>query len=386
MIEYVPWQSMDAIEADPRAEARHRRWRRSCTCCSTAPRPPFNDPRVRRAVAHAVKRDDIVQAAFFGRGKALERLPIVEGTPFYDAELARWLELRPRPRPRRCSPRPGIANGFSTLAALHRAVRHAQGHRRGRAAAPRRHRHPCRAAPAGLVDARRHRQSAASTTSAVHGHRRRQQRPGRASRASSTARSRRSYVPQLRPEASPHHASCSPPGRAEFDQAKRARRSTRRCSASRSRRCRWSASPGAARATPCDRQRDGLHQPAGRADLLFGPDLRDHRRRPDAMLAFAARRLSSRWPGLGGGDARLPGDPHGARAIRRSCCSRRRHRARSGRGGGTARAARPEPAAPGRSTATFLGGLLRGDLGTVAGRTTIRSPRRSRCACRARWS
>ena len=33
---------------------------------------PFGDPRVRRAIAHAIKREDIVSAAFYGRGGALE--------------------------------------------------------------------------------------------------------------------------------------------------------------------------------------------------------------------------------------------------------------------------------------------------------------------------
>jgi peptide/nickel transport system substrate-binding protein len=60
---------------------------------------------VRRAVAHAIKREDIVKAAFFGRGKPLEGLPIIEGSPWYDAELAQgWATIRPAPR--RCWPRP----------------------------------------------------------------------------------------------------------------------------------------------------------------------------------------------------------------------------------------------------------------------------------------
>ncbi len=70
MIEYVPWQSMDAVEKDPRLKLDAVEGPFMCVLFNGS-KPPFSDPRVRRAVAHAVKRDDIVKAAFFGRGKPL---------------------------------------------------------------------------------------------------------------------------------------------------------------------------------------------------------------------------------------------------------------------------------------------------------------------------
>lgn len=87
LIEYVPWQSMGSIEANPRLTLQ------------TTPGPfmyltfngkvkPFDDARVRVAIAHAIKRDDIIKAAFFGRGSPIEGLPLTEGTEFYDATLA----------------------------------------------------------------------------------------------------------------------------------------------------------------------------------------------------------------------------------------------------------------------------------------------------------
>jgi len=84
VIEYVPWQSMQAIGADPRLKL------------DTTDGPfmfiqfngkagPFGDPRVRQAIGHAIRRDEIVKTAFFGRGAVLEGMPIPSESEFYDA-------------------------------------------------------------------------------------------------------------------------------------------------------------------------------------------------------------------------------------------------------------------------------------------------------------
>ncbi|MBV9811276.1 MAG: peptide ABC transporter substrate-binding protein, partial [Acetobacteraceae bacterium] len=87
IIEYVPWQSMASVETDPRLKLETQ-YGPFMDVLFNGTRPPFSDARVRRAVAHAVRREEIVQAAFFGRGKMLEGVPIVEGTPWYDDKLA----------------------------------------------------------------------------------------------------------------------------------------------------------------------------------------------------------------------------------------------------------------------------------------------------------
>lgn len=116
MIEYVPWQSMAAVEADPRLKLDAVEGP-FMDVLFNGTKPPFNDPRVRRAVAHAVRRDDIVKVAFFGRGKPLEGLPIVEGTPWYDKELAHGWNYDPA-RAKALLTEAGYANGFqSTLLA-----------------------------------------------------------------------------------------------------------------------------------------------------------------------------------------------------------------------------------------------------------------------------
>lgn len=112
MIEFVPWTGMAAVEADPR-------FRLTSTMgpfmdiLFNGTRPPFDNPLVRRAVAHAVRREDIVRVAFSGRGKALEGMPIVEGTPWWDAALARGHNYDPE-RGKALLAQAGHPNGFST--------------------------------------------------------------------------------------------------------------------------------------------------------------------------------------------------------------------------------------------------------------------------------
>ncbi|MBO1074366.1 ABC transporter substrate-binding protein [Roseomonas marmotae] len=112
MIEYVPWQSMNAVEADPRLKLDAVEGP-FMDILFNGTRGPFADARVRRAVAHAVKREDIVKAAFFGRGRPLEGVPVIEGTPWYDAELAKGWAYDPA-RAKALLAEAGHANGFQT--------------------------------------------------------------------------------------------------------------------------------------------------------------------------------------------------------------------------------------------------------------------------------
>ena len=112
MIEYVPWQSMKTVESDPRLKL-DTQYGPFMDILFNATKGPFSDVRVRRAVAHAVKREDIVQAAFFGRGKVLEGVPIVEGSPWWDAELSRGWRYDPA-ESKRLLAAAGVPNGFQT--------------------------------------------------------------------------------------------------------------------------------------------------------------------------------------------------------------------------------------------------------------------------------
>ncbi len=78
IIEYVPWQSMAALGADPKVKMD----------ATDGPfmylnfngkSGPFVNPKLREAVAYAVDREAIVKAAFYGRGSALGGPPLVQG-------------------------------------------------------------------------------------------------------------------------------------------------------------------------------------------------------------------------------------------------------------------------------------------------------------------
>lgn len=111
MIEYVPWQSMSAIEKNPKLHL------------STVDGPfmalafnggagPFKDARLRQAVAHAIRRQDIVAAAFYSRGSVLEGLPIAKSSEFYDPKYAHGWNYDPV-LAKKLMAAAGVPNGFS---------------------------------------------------------------------------------------------------------------------------------------------------------------------------------------------------------------------------------------------------------------------------------
>lgn len=111
LIEYVPWQSMDAIGANPALKLDAVDGPFMCLLFNGA-RAPLNDKRVRQAIAHAILREDIVKGAFYGRGSPLAHLPISDQSPFFNADLANGWAYNPA-RAKALLAEAGVGSGFS---------------------------------------------------------------------------------------------------------------------------------------------------------------------------------------------------------------------------------------------------------------------------------
>lgn len=112
LIEYVPWQSMATIEADP-ALKLDSKFGPFMWMAFNGAQKPFDNPLVRQACGFAVKRDEIVQAAFYGRGAPLGGLPLLEDNPFYDKARANFWTYDPD-RAKALLKQAGVGDGFQT--------------------------------------------------------------------------------------------------------------------------------------------------------------------------------------------------------------------------------------------------------------------------------
>ncbi|MGR3376922.1 ABC transporter substrate-binding protein [Salipiger abyssi] len=110
IVEYVPWQAMAQV-GDNAALKLDTTFGPFMYLTFNASKPPFDNPLVRRAVGHAIKREDIAAAAFYERGAPLEHLPIPDASAFFNPEFANEWNYDPE-KAKALLAEAGYADGF----------------------------------------------------------------------------------------------------------------------------------------------------------------------------------------------------------------------------------------------------------------------------------
>ncbi len=218
--------------------------------------PPFNDPRVRQAVAHAdqARRDRqgrVLRPRHAARGHADRRRAAL-----LRRRAGRRLELRSRPAPRRCWPRPAVPTASPARCSRPRSTACTRTPPRWCSSIwPRSASRPSCTLPDWST--RVALGNRGQYDIAIHGIVGRQQRSRRADRRCSTARCRRRMARSFELEDAAITAAAGAPA-APSSTRPSAWRSTREMQRARWRRRRSSASPGARRATPWTRACKGF--------------------------------------------------------------------------------------------------------------------------------
>lgn len=87
MIDTVPWKDIDILKAQPGIQVDVADGEFMNLWINTS-KKPLDDPRVRRAISFGIDREAISEAAFFGYGTPLYGPPTIQGTYYYNEDLA----------------------------------------------------------------------------------------------------------------------------------------------------------------------------------------------------------------------------------------------------------------------------------------------------------
>jgi len=109
-IDYVPWHAMTSIETQPGLALDVESSGALMYLLFNGP-GPFADARLRKAVAFAIRRDEIVKGVFYDRGAELTGMPRAKVSPFHHDEIASYWRYDPD-YAKSLMKEAGVPNGF----------------------------------------------------------------------------------------------------------------------------------------------------------------------------------------------------------------------------------------------------------------------------------
>lgn len=112
IIEFVPWQSMTSIEQNANLKLDNQGGGLFMYLYFNGNVKPFDDPRVRLAIAHGIRREEVIQAAFYGRGDVLAGIPFPPTSEYFNPATANALAYDPE-KSKQLLSAAGVGDGFS---------------------------------------------------------------------------------------------------------------------------------------------------------------------------------------------------------------------------------------------------------------------------------
>lgn len=112
MIDVVPWKDINALRRNPAIKIDMAGGVFMSVWFNPS-KKPFDDPRVRRAIAFAVDREAVSKAAFFGYGKPIYGAPSTPDSPYHNSTLDQTF-VRDLSRARALLAEAGYPQGFET--------------------------------------------------------------------------------------------------------------------------------------------------------------------------------------------------------------------------------------------------------------------------------
>lgn len=123
LIDYVPWEAFSRLKETDGVTVDAQNGLLMDVEFNVT-KGPFANPKVREAVAYALNRDSVVEAAFFGNAEAVYGPPVPEDSPYYTPESQKLWSYDPQ-KAQDLLAEAGYADGFSaTLLATSQYVFH----------------------------------------------------------------------------------------------------------------------------------------------------------------------------------------------------------------------------------------------------------------------